>query len=963
MKKNLLCLAVLASLSTGLNAQQIFAEDFDGNGPGIGSWTVIDVDQRTVNAAVNFVNNAWVTVDREGEDGNYGGPAGNFAAASTSWYDPAGASNDWLISPVIDLSNAINPRLKFQAKAQDADFRDGYQLKVAPNGGNTVADFTDTLYSTTGENSDWTERVFGLSTYNGQSIRIAWVNNSNDQFMLLVDDISVEETPVVDYYTLPFTETFEANSTSREFWTNINVLGNQNWTYAAGSSGGNLTTAYNGALNARFYSGSGTNSPITKLVSPKISAGTSTEAYLEFHHANPDWAGDVNPLKVYYRLSEDAEWVELFSQPTAVNTWTKQQIQLPAVSTTMQFAFEGINNWGRANVIDDVKVKAGLIPMVTTLPFHETFEEDSTTRPAWTQVRVSGAQNWTFATGSSGGSLTTANNGNLNARFYSGSGTNSPITRLITPIVDAGTANKAYLEFNYAQPDWAGDNNSLKVYYRTSDSSDWVQLYENSGAVDVWTQKRIALPEVSREMQFAFEGINNWGRANVIDDVQIIEGELPPLPEVCGVDNVSNNMENGIGNTINFTYANDFRVNAASKIDVSQISFNLITATSGISTATFSIVEDENGVPGDEVVYTFTGAPTATQAIGQNLGFSFSKYIYDLPEVVSLENTTNTHKRYWLKVEGVQPASGTNAYWEVTSVNSSEFPMMVFNETAQAWIALPSEGVFTIVGECSELEVPQPCEQSTPSNNLENGIGNTKTFTYANDFKVTPETQMDVTTVSFNLVSQSSGITGATIKFYEDNNGIPGQEIYTFTGAPTATQSLGTNFGFNFSKYTIELPEVVTLENGETTDKKYWMSVSGVQTPNANAYFETSTVNTSAHNIVVFNSDNQWQELTAEGVFSVMGECSAFTELSVGDQIIEVNKLSVYPNPVTDVLYIKHKLNINKVEVYNLAGQNVLTSKVKTDGSINLANLPKGVYVVNATLADGTNQTFKVIKK
>ena len=963
MKKNLLCLAVLVSISTGVNAQQIFAEDFDGAGPGIGSWTVIDVDGRTVDPEVNFITNAWIAIDREGADGNYGGPAGNFAAASTSWYTPAGASNDWLISPVIDLSTAVNPRVKFQAKAQDANYRDGYQLKVAPNGGNTVADFTDTLFSITAENSDWTERVFGLSAYNGQSIRIAWVNNSNDKFMLLVDDILVEETPVVDFYSLPFTETFEANSASREYWTNINVVGSQNWTYAAGSSGGTLTTAYGGALNARFYSGSGTNSPITKLVSPKISAGTSTEAYLEFQHANPDWTGDVNPLKVYYRLSEDAEWVEIFSQPTAVNTWTKQQIQLPAVSTTMQFAFEGINNYGRANVIDDVKVRAGLIPMVTTLPFNETFETDSTTRPGWTQQNVVGSQNWTFAAGSSGGTLTSANGGALNARFYSGNGTNSPITKLITPIVDAGTANKAYLEFNYAQPDWAGDNNSLKVYYRTSDSSDWVQLFENTAAVDTWTQKRIALPSVSREMQFAFEGINNWGYANVLDDVRIVEGDLPPLPEVCGVDNVSNNMENGIGNTINFTYANDFRVNAASKIDVSQISFNLITATSGISSATFTIVEDADGVPGDEVVYTFTGAPTATESIGTNFGFSFSKYTYDLPEVVTLENTTNTHKRYWLKVEGVQPNSGTNAYWEVTSVDSSEFPMMVFDSTADAWTALSNEGVFTIVGECSELDLPQVCEQSTPSNNLENGVGNTKSFKYANDFSIAGQTQMDVTTLSFDLVSQASGITGATIEIHEDNNGTPGSVIFTHTGAPTATESLGTNFGFNFSKYTYELPEVLSLQNAETTPKKYWMSVSAVQTTSANAYFETSTINTSEHFIMVFNANNEWQELTSEGVFAVIGECSEFTDLAIGDQLLEVNKLSVYPNPVTDVLFVKHKLKIEKVEVYNLTGQNVLTTKVKEDGSVNLANLPKGVYVVNATLADGTNQTFKVIKK
>ncbi|MBQ0147354.1 MAG: choice-of-anchor J domain-containing protein [Flavobacteriaceae bacterium] len=798
MKKNLLGLAFLAMLPSVSNAQ-IFQEDFDGNGPGMSAWTTIDVDGKNPAPAVNFITNGWNRIDRLGVNGNFGGPAGNYAAMSTSWYSPAATSNDWLISPVIDLTAAVSPELSFEIKSQDPDFPDGYKLMLSTTGGNTVADFDVTLYSNPAEDAEWVTRTVDLKSYVGKSVRIAWVNNTNDAFMLMVDNIIVNDNNT--NAEAIFNESFEADSPTRANWTQENVLGDAQWTFATGSTGG-LTTAHGGTLNARFVSVAGTNSPVTKLVTPQINAG-SGQAYLDFYYANPDWLGDINPLKVYYKLNDSSDWVLLFTENGSKNSWTNKKIQLPEVSSTMKFAFEGINNYGRANVIDDVQVFAGEIP------------------------------------------------------------------------------------------------------------------------------------------------------------------PLPPLPEVCGIENVSNELENGIGNTISFTYANDFRVNAVSKIDVSQISFNLITATSGISTATFAIVEDQDGVPGDNVIYTFTGAPTATENIGENFGFSFSKYTYDLPEVVTLENTTDTHKRYWLKVEGVQPNSGTNAYWEVTSVDNSEFPMVVFDTTTQTWTELPNEGVFTVTGECSSL-TPEPgedCSQATPSNGFENGFGSLIAAEIGNDFQIEANTTFNLNKVSVNMMS-STGINSASVNIYENNNGYPGALIKTFSATPTR-EVVGSAFGFDVSTYTFDLPEAVQLQAPADQSATYWIGISNaVVASGTNAYWEGTSILTNTTYRTKFKNASGWADLSDpdwDGVFSISGECAS---LAIDNEIVNVDKLSFYPNPVQDKLFVQYNKVISSIEVYNLTGQNVLSAKLNTkDGSVNLANLPKGVYVVNAKLADGTNQTFKVIKK
>src|SRR5690606_32303765 len=88
---------------------------------------------------------------------------------------------------------------------------------------------------------------------------------------------------------------------------------------------------------------------------------------------------------------------------------------------------------------------------VTTFPFLEDFETTSTTRDCWTQIEELGSASWTYATGSSGGAISTAYSGTENARFVSQSGTNSPVVKLVSPILDLSGVNSPELAFFYGQ--------------------------------------------------------------------------------------------------------------------------------------------------------------------------------------------------------------------------------------------------------------------------------------------------------------------------------------------------------------------------------------------------------------------------------------------------------------------------------------------------------------------------------
>jgi hypothetical protein len=211
MKKLLLTALTALALAGTVNSQIIFQEDFDGiSGPTAGGagtysfpagWFLRNVDNRTPATQVTYVNDAW----ERRED--FANNVADSCAFSTSWYTPAGPADDWMWTPLIGPLPA-NCVLKWNAVTYDASYPDGYQVRVMtaaqgpPTGGtgvmgNQVTNSTQ-VFSIPAENVTWTARQISLNAYAGQSIYIAFRNNSNDEFLLLIDDVVVEVQNTID---------------------------------------------------------------------------------------------------------------------------------------------------------------------------------------------------------------------------------------------------------------------------------------------------------------------------------------------------------------------------------------------------------------------------------------------------------------------------------------------------------------------------------------------------------------------------------------------------------------------------------------------------------------------------------------------------------------------------------------------------------------------------------------------
>jgi len=84
--------------------------------------------------------------------------------------------------------------------------------------------------------------------------------------------------------------------------------------------------------------------------------------------------------------------------------------------------------------------------------------------------------------------------------------------------------------------------------------------------------------------------------------------------------------------------------------------------------------------------------------------------------------------------------------------------------------------------------------------------------------------------------------------------------------------------------------------------------------------------------------------------------------LAVSD--IRKNNISVYPNPVNDILNISSDQEIHSIKIYDLSGKNILnTYKKGKQIQVDFSGLASGTYILNINDVNNKSQSAKVIKK
>ncbi|PWI30969.1 hypothetical protein DI383_05915 [Flavobacteriaceae bacterium LYZ1037] len=159
----------------------------------------------------------------------------------------------------------------------------------------------------------------------------------------------------------------------------------------------------------------------------------------------------------------------------------------------------------------------------TAFPVEEGFES-GVLPVCWSNETVVGSTVWTFVSQNGNGTIT-PRTGNTMAEFRTS--TTGAKTKLVSQPLDLSSATNPELEFYYANVNWVGDIDELRVFYKTDASQPWVQIGTDYLAEQTqWTNVTLTLPNPSATYYVAFEGTSNWARGLNVDDVTI---RLAPL--------------------------------------------------------------------------------------------------------------------------------------------------------------------------------------------------------------------------------------------------------------------------------------------------------------------------------------------------------------------------------------------------------------------------------------------------
>lgn len=317
MKKLLLSVAAFLGAYPMMAQPVIYSQDFEAlTAPNMpAGWIMTNVDGLTPATNVNWCTGAWVT-RADFADAN------NMVAASTSWYTPAGVSNDWMATQTISIPAGTGYFLKWRSMAQDPSFPDGYRVYVTTATGGAPADFTGgsgtQVFTTNADATAWGWHQVNLDAYAGQTIRIGFQNNSNDMFVLMVDDVQVVQLSPNDASTASIT-------------TNQYVVGPSNVSLT-----GQIYNAGSSAITAVTLKWSdGTNTFTQNLTGLNIAAGAS---YNYTHNQQLSVAAGTN-----YNISV---WTELAGDPNTSNDTAYTTIYgLNFMPTKRVVGEEGTGTW------------------------------------------------------------------------------------------------------------------------------------------------------------------------------------------------------------------------------------------------------------------------------------------------------------------------------------------------------------------------------------------------------------------------------------------------------------------------------------------------------------------------------------------------------------------------------------------------------------------------------------------
>lgn len=460
-------------------------------------------------------------------------------STSSDGYAYSYANGAELISPAVNIP-AENPTyLSFEVRGSG-----DYTVLASYRG--TRADRFAEIYTGTAPNQNTTVTIAIDDLYKGRAVNFKIVNNSSNYqyfYHLTVNQCPFEVTALTASNITGTTVdlAWEAD----EAVTNFQIqCGAQGFTLGEGTvidvtdttattiSGLNYETAYDFYVRVVCEGDNGAwVGPVSATTAPACSDPENLS--FEFVSAQLSWTagewGTPAQYNVRYKVEGAEEYTTDVVTPVVMPGYTPfYTISGLQSNTTYEMGVQSVCGENMESNWVTLMVTTPCMPL-TEIPYTQDFEGNVFPPECWSQEYVSGTQDWDVDVDATYGSG--SNDATFAVSEY------DLVTKLVTPAFDLSSSSNLILSFKHSQAEWAGDQDELRVYYRTSMSSNWVLLQAYTNSITSMTLEEIAIPAaaMSSSCQFAFEATGNYGHGVFLDDVTI-----KPAP-TCGTPSISVN--------------------------------------------------------------------------------------------------------------------------------------------------------------------------------------------------------------------------------------------------------------------------------------------------------------------------------------------------------------------------------------------------------------------------------------
>jgi len=361
-----------------------------------------------------------------------------------------------------------------------------------------------------------------------------------------------------------------------------------------------------------------------------------------------------------------------------------------------------------------------------------------------------------------------------------------------------------------------------------------------------------------------------------------------------------------------------------------------------------SLIIDEPAVAKDKVIQ-YSG-----RVSGGDLKWTFNNAVDDvLSDInVALKSALTNYTTGLVFVQGETPAIPNTQ--TLTSTSNT-------NQTITIGSAI-SNIIYTWGGDATDANIPELTELTAA------GISAVKNVS-AKTITISGSPTADVT---FSVVTNGTSGTPVTLTgSIVVGSATPSDEIHNFTASGlsstfytisgnlsttkgtvtydglTLTQCLKMESATTITFTTTQASTLTLVMNTSTTDPTAQLKVDGTNYTNASGVI-TISLAAGSHTIAKSNSANLFYIKTAYATLGL-------------SQNLETPKLTLYPNPVSNSLYLTSNQKIENVLIYNITGA-LVKSISNNPESIDVSNLNSGSYLVKVTTDEGSF-TQKIIKK